>query len=115
MWWLSQEDAARKALSENPVPLRLALLDLRKWVLTQAPAGVWGNGATADNVWIKSAFQIEGILCPWTHKQDRCYRTLKAMLPSIEAPPFIGTEHNALVDAVNQMAHLKLLLAALRG
>ena len=65
---------------------------------------IWGNGATFDNVILSNAYERVGIEHPWSHRGDRCYRTLKNF-SSVECPQ-VGTLHNALDDAKAQALHL---------
>jgi hypothetical protein len=107
LWWMGQSQAARASiLSEDPatVHLRQAMRDFADWYgMTRLP--IWGNGAASDNVWMKSAFRASGVECPWTHKEDRCYRTVREMFPKVETE-FKGIKHHALHDAIYQARHL---------
>lgn len=114
-WWLDDERAeARKALkASDPMPLWEALAGFNDWVGSPVPPtdafdgdaagpviGVWGNGATFDNVIMRTAYDKLKMVCPWTFRQDRCYRTLRAMteLPVVS----VGVGHQALDDATSQ-------------
>ena len=118
LWWLEQEDAARQELTGRTVPLRQALSQLTCWIGRIGPSRpertVWGNGATADNVWLRSAFKACSMTDPWSYSGDRCYRTMKNMYPAISMPPFDGVKHNALVDARMQALHLLDILRGVR-
>jgi len=71
---------------------------------------LWGNGAAFDNVILASAYDQLHMKTPWEFRYDRCYRTLKGILPYVKALPFEGTKHNALADAVHQAKHAEALL-----
>lgn len=77
---------------------------------------LWGNGAGFDNVLLRQGFELLNIEPPWRHYNDRCFRTLKNLVMTRDggerpdqtitagkcAPPFEGTKHNALADAIHQ-------------
>lgn len=111
-WWLSEDRAeARRAwLALDKVDLGDALYGFAEWfnsdgeteVLAADIAGVWGNGATFDNVILRSAFAGAYIPSPWPFWKDRCFRTMKVENPSVPEPMRQGTHHAALDDAVHQ-------------
>lgn len=103
LWWLEQEDAARRALFTAPTPLRVALEDFAGWCPEDCQ--MWGNGAAFDNVILAAAYKALDRRQPWAFWNDRCYRTMKA-LSSVASPKFAGTRHNALDDAKHQARHL---------
>ena len=110
LWWMQQSDAARKSTFEGKtISLHDALQQFSAWVGGDCP--VWGNGATFDNVIIRSAFAAVGLSVPWKFWNDRCYRTMKSLV-SFKAEP-MGIAHNALDDALGQAIHLQKIYAAL--
>jgi exodeoxyribonuclease VIII len=106
LWWMDESrNAAREEwLSLNKVDIFSALDGFSQWFGTEM-LPVWGNGATFDNVILRSAYKIVNLQCPWPFWMDRCYRTMKASHP-ILPDPRTGTHHNALDDAAYQAAHL---------
>ncbi len=110
-WWLQQEDAARKAITEPNIVLTQALTDFSIWLGEDAL--VWGNGASFDNAILANAYYRAGIPLPWTHYNNRCYRTLKCFYPSIKLKR-LGTLHHALDDAISQAAHLIKILQTIK-
>jgi len=108
MWWMSQSDAARAAVTKPGRQLAEALAEFSKWL--PADACVWGNGATFDNVILANAYRALRLPQPWKHWNDRCYRTLKNLHPDIKAPARQGVAHNALDDAVFQAEHACAIL-----
>ena len=107
MWWMRQEDEARKKISEvKGVPLRDALVRFSEWFGDDKP--VWGDGATFDNVILSNAYSLTGLKRPWSYRSDRCYRTMK----NLKSVPVnrVGTFHCAVDDARTQAAHLMEIL-----
>ena len=111
MWWLAQSDDARAALTNDITePLSDVLVAFHEFVsaLPGGPGavrGVWGNGATFDNVLVAEAYKRLDMLVPWPFWKDRCYRTVKNMFPAVELIRE-GTHHHALADAETQALHL---------
>ena len=76
--------------------------------------GVWGNGASFDNVILSESYYRAAILRPWPFWKDRCYRTIKTIYPDVELVRS-GTHHNALDDARTQAEHLIAINATAAG
>jgi hypothetical protein len=113
LWWLEQSEKAREAIySEDGISLFDALSDLSDFI--QEGDRVWGNGAAFDNAILAYAYSQTGIPTPWPHYNDRCYRTIKNLVPDVRKPTFEGIEHNALDDAINQAKHLQAILSSLQ-
>ena len=107
LWWLEQSDAARQEMVDNwnRVPLKDAMLELRKFFIENNCREVYGNGALSDIIWANNAFAAVKVSPPWTFRQERCFRTLKEVLPQVEID-FQGTAHNPLDDARWQALYL---------
>ena len=103
LWWMQQSDQARDALTLQSRPLDEALKAFSEWMVipnsSERLIGVWGNGAASDNVWLAEAYRAVGWPRPWSHKQDRCYRTFRAMHTDVAPPQENENAHNALADA----------------
>jgi exodeoxyribonuclease VIII len=114
LWWMRQSEAAREEFAREGQPLRTVLHEFYEFVNESAghcfELGIWGNGAAFDNVILRNAYANTRLKCPWEFRQDRCYRTLKALHPAITAPRG-GTNHHALDDAKNQALHLMEILS----
>jgi hypothetical protein len=118
-WWEKQNPEARKVLDEaktGGVPLPMALAAFSEYVREYGPGKVkvWGNGASFDNAIIAACYGAIGEKLPWQFWNDRCYRTFKAMFPTVKLERQ-GTYHNALDDAKTQAEHAVMLLGALNG
>ena len=107
LWWLQQSDQARAAFmgNESASSLGDALDAFSAWYLTYGGGEVWVNGAAFDNTILSSAYRLTGREQPWKFRNDRCYRTIKAMYPQV-ALKRVGTHHNAVDDAQSQAEHL---------
>jgi len=110
LWWMGAErDLARKALlASDFVDLPTALEGVAMWIGDKS-VPVWGNGATFDNVILRNAYTKVGFDCPWSFRDDRCYRTLKNLAPGIDIPanPML---HQALSDATYQAQHMQAIV-----
>lgn len=114
-WWCRQDFAAR-AVFEATAPTPMVVLALYEFVeFMQGVDELWGYGSDFDNVILKSLFESFNVKAPWTHRQNRCLRTLKAMYPdTCKGMPMVGTEHHALDDAEYQ-AHCITLIRSEMG
>lgn len=131
LWWLDQErDAARQRWwALEKVDLWLALAGFAEWYRTPplavsaAPPGppahapgeelpIWGNGATFDNVILRSAYAACSMPYPAPFWADRCYRSVKALCPELKLER-IGLHHSAVDDAESQARHLQAICAKL--
>lgn len=115
MWWLNQGVDARNAIINQSVPVMEALTDFSNWLKSiGGEVKVWGNGAAFDNVILSRAYTRAGLKTPWSHKNDRCYRTIKASHPDVKVLPY-GIEHNALDDAIRQAIHLMTIWSLVKN
>ena len=109
MWWLEQSDEARAELTREAGRENIAgaLQLFREW-LGGRDCLIWGNGASFDNVILGSAYtKLSGIdFVPWKFRNNRCYRTVKALNKHIPADEVGGVAHNAVDDAKYQALHL---------
>lgn len=112
LWWLKQSDAARAAFDRKGSSLVGALGNFSRWVgSSESIVGVWGNGATFDNVILSEAYERLELSRPWPFWKDSCYRTIKNMFNDV--PIYRdGTHHNAVDDARTQANHLIAISAA---
>lgn len=113
LWWLQQSEEARQEIARpGGMHINEALRRFAGWLAetTEPDVVMWGNGASFDNVILRSAYQRAGQAAPWSWWNDRCYRTVKAMHRDVPIER-IGTHHNALSDATSQAAHLIKMLA----
>jgi len=74
---------------------------------------VWGCGADFDNAILAHVYAVVGVPLPWRYTNNRCYRTLKNLVPAREQRKRHGVHHNALDDARHQATHAMECLAYL--
>lgn len=107
-WWQKQPATTRTEAFSGVEDVAIVLAKFKDWVDSisdNTRLHIWGNGATFDNVILRNALDRVGVPVPWRYTEDRCYRTLKNLFPSVKAPPLVGEKHNALYDATFQAAH----------
>lgn len=114
LWWLKQNDAARRAIyegQENAVPEDEALRTFNNWmqdIIQDADAQeddveMWSNDELADALWVQNAMARHNITPLWPWWGNRCFRTLNSLFPGFkEATKFDGTPHIGVDDARHQ-------------
>jgi len=112
LWWLKQPDAARLEITKDGVDLAEALQAFSEFVGNCDPE-MWGNGPAFDNVLLSEAYATIPRKRPWHFSKDRCYRTMKALVPAVKMER-TGDHHNALDDARSQALHLMRIEESLR-
>lgn len=119
LWWLRQSEEARTGITEGEqFLLPDALCNLYRWIFTCSPdrkVAMWGNGASFDNVILRSAYAATNLVEPWAHWNDRDVRTIvelgRTLLgfdPKTEVP-FEGVKHSALDDAKHQARYVSAI------
>ena len=119
LWWLKQSPEARSAITmDDAMPLVDALELFSDFISENSDAGsdvqVWGNGASFDNVILRSSYERANIECPWKFRNDRDVRTITEMGEAIGIKPrydipFEGDMHNALSDARHQVKYVSAI------
>ncbi|KMK30572.1 hypothetical protein ABW11_00840 [Pluralibacter gergoviae] len=119
IWWLKKSAEARSAIIMDTIPLDDALLQFNDYISENAANGpasiqVWGNGATFDNVILRSSYDRTGIDCPWRFVNDRDVRTIVELGKTVGYEPryqisFEGDLHNALADARHQAKYVSVI------
>lgn len=104
-WWMRQSEKARMELTRDPCgTMEDGLRNLRNFV---GDCPVWGNGSDFDNAIIMDCYKKLHIQ-HWSHRQNRCYRTIRSLVQAQYIPPSV--KHNALEDARSQAIHLMKIL-----
>ncbi|WP_052284082.1 exonuclease [Kluyvera genomosp. 1] len=119
IWWLKQSPEARSAIAmADTMPLIDALELFSDFISENSDAGpdvqVWGNGASFDNVILRSSYDRANIECPWKFRNDRDVRTMTELGKAIGINPrydipFDGDMHNALSDARHQVKYVSAI------
>ncbi|HCD3005322.1 TPA: 3'-5' exoribonuclease [Enterobacter cloacae] len=118
MWWMKQSEAARMAIcEEDSITISAALIKLNTFILDNADIDkvqVWGNGATFDNVIIRSSYDRAFLPCMWKFWNDRDVRTIVELGKAVGINPrrdipFEGDLHNALADARHQAKYVSAI------
>lgn len=119
MWWLRQSQEARAAICvDNAMSISEVLLKFNNFIACNADnvkyLKVWGNGATFDNVILRSAFERTGLPCRWHLSNDHDVRTMVTLGRAIgfdpkRDMPFDGDMHNALADARHQAKYVSAI------
>lgn len=106
-WWLDAErqEAWARYKNEEKFDVFTALDAFVDWYGPES-LPTWGNGATFDNVIVRSSMERVAVTPPWKFWDDRCYRTVKNSAPGVKLERK-GTHHNALDDAISQTEHLQ--------
>lgn len=120
-WWEKQSPEAQKVLKQARATrgnkmLSKALEELNKYLsqFDLKKVKVWGNGSDFDNAILINCFAAANLAAGWEFWNNRCYRTLKGLAPSIKVER-VGTYHNALDDAKTQALHAIKVLQHLKG
>ncbi len=105
-WWMQQDDAARLAVFGPAVHKEPVAGALRTFTtFCRGATGIWGNGATFDNVLLQTLYDDFHMKWPLPYYADRDLRTLLDLAGGRDNGPKIeraGTHHNALDDAKHQ-------------
>jgi hypothetical protein len=113
-FWLQEDPIAIKELlipedGKLAVKTLSALIDFADFVGERKDVCIWGNGADFDNIILGSMYECFGLTRPWSYSRNRCFRTLKNMLPKVTVSR-TGTHHNALDDAIYQAQYMQQAL-----
>ncbi len=119
-WWLKQDPAAQKELTDGKSTLANALDDLAVFYNTGNDAQVWGNGPTFDITILDYAYwKCLGKKAPWPFWNVRDVRTVVQLAEGLVKKPAAfmkdGTAHNALDDCIFQVGYVSKMWQALRG
>ena len=78
------------------------------------PEEVWANPPQFDLAIMHSLGRDFGVEMPWSHEQERDFRTVKR-LAKLDFGPRVEVAHDALADAMDQATKLEAMLDALRA
>jgi hypothetical protein len=123
-WWFKQpvntfNNVLLKAI-QSDVTLASVLNKFSSWIRElktvyglldyKTSINIWGNGALADNKWLRQAYKVCNIDVPWHFTEDRDVRTLVELGSRFvdyeyKKVVFEGTVHNALDDCKHQIKY----------
>jgi hypothetical protein len=111
---MSQNEEARKKITEKGSDLPTALLSLSAFVTKDDE--VWGNSARFDLGILSDAYNTVKLPIPWDFRKERCVRTLVAFAPEVkEAEVNTGVAHDALADCVFQISYCSKIYNKLKN
>lgn len=114
-WWMhADRRLALREMSANKRPIREVVKDFNEWFIAQRAECVWSHGATFDVPIWETASKFCGVSVPWHFTKVRDTRTLFDLAGvNFRALMKEGTYHNALDDAKNQAAAVRMSLMKL--
>lgn len=114
-WWMQQGgEAQTEVLGGDRLSISDALDYFDTYWESTGGSELWGNGSDFDNLLLKTLYHSAGRKEPWSHRANRCYRTLKSLRPEgIILPKNEGVAHNALDDAKYQATCASMILVSL--
>lgn len=115
-WWMAQGADARKEILYSGEEYTKVMGDFYSWwVSFGGEMSIWGNGSTFDVSILTDAFNYNP---PWQFWAARDVRTVVDLARGIverDSIPFVGTQHNALDDAIHQAKYVSAMVMALRN
>ena len=122
-WWMQQDHAAQSEITRSDrVSLETALDMFTSFFKHNGGKCLWGNDPSFDNAILADAYAACGKRAPWYYSNNRCLRTLKALMLAMCAPvdgivfesEHIGSvKHTADGDAASEAYVASELLARL--
>ena len=108
IWWMKQSNEARGEFERKGRTLAYVLYLFSGWVRQKFGDSfhIWGNGSDFDNVILRSAYSRLSLQVPWSHRQNRCFRTVRNEYPPVDTSTWESVKHNALSDAKWQARYL---------
>jgi len=120
-WWNEQSNEAKNALiTAKRVKLLTGLEKVTDFITSchdkLNDVRLWGNGISADNVWLRNLYRRHSVDFPLMYWCDKDVRTVVDLLPYKEVEiPFEGTKHNAIDDCIHQIKMVCVTLDKVRG
>ena len=121
-WWSEQSAQAKsKLVAKKPISVVNALKAFNTFLLdccsSPKDARLWGNGISADNVWIRNLYQRHMVDFPLPYWCDKDVRTLTGLVDyaELQTIQFTGVKHNGLDDCKHQIKTICKSYNLLRG
>jgi hypothetical protein len=113
LWWLQQGADIRSEalkgehrLSDVLMDFILYFHDVQDSCDHQEAVCIWGNSASFDCGMLASSFEANGMEKPWSHRYERCYRTLIGSFPTIGKDIPRVSAHDPRADCEYQIERL---------
>jgi len=121
MWWSNQDKEAKKSLIRlKPKSVTVVLNKFNTWLndieCTNNDIKLWGNGITADNIWIRNLYtrhDYKFVLPYWCDSDVRTLVTLGII--NTRDFKFTGIKHNGLDDCKHQINYCHAAYEALHN
>jgi len=127
-WWnLPAQAGPRIAVFSGQSSYLDALMSFKDWLVTITQASdkqvaVWGNDVGFDNTILRHSLDAHGIHNVWSYKNNRCFRTLRALFPLTERQEdkivvrTLGlAKHTALGDALWEAEVMNTIVESYSG
>lgn len=103
-WWLDQEYLARKAVMAVHERMGATIGKIGRFFSDYNIDKLWGNGCDFDNVVLIRMFKRLEHAWPLHYRAAQDLPTLKRVAKRLgwESPKFLGTQHHAADDAINE-------------
>lgn len=121
MWWMTQSDDARSALTRGRVlDVAVFLGEFAAWLdsatVAERDRKIWACGTDFDVVILAEHYKRAGREVPWRFWNSRDQRTMRELWPQVTKEMVRpGTHHNALDDAAFQAEQLFAIRRHLAG
>lgn len=111
IFWMGASQEARDAIRFSTEDIAVVLTDFAAFIAEHSrvqDVRPYGNSARFDLAKIDNAYQSAGIKTPWRFGNERCFRTVRNMYPSVlyDWESKGDSAHTAIVDAEFQISHM---------
>lgn len=114
MWWMNQNEQARKKVTEGADSITRVLLEFANFCNTDYE--IWGNSARFDLGILQNAYNKANLPIPWNFRKERCVRTLVSLNPIIQKEfSYEGVAHDPISDCKNQIEYCSATWNSLRN
>lgn len=113
-WWVLQDRLAMEKAFAGKTPVLTAINNLNAWIAWAAPgAMIWANPPSFDLSILRAAARRCGTDVIWSHRQERCYRTIVNTIGRNVPRVMSKMPHDPRTDANAQALHLQQIFASL--
>lgn len=104
-WWMNQSKEAKSVFLQKSENVDAALKEFCRWATVTSnfqDMYVWGNGSTFDVTIMETLMKVSNVPLPWKFFNVMDLRTFRRFVANNQKVKKIGTNHNALDDAMSQ-------------